>query len=308
MGTSQVRRYMDRLNSYAHQCLLDRLLFLGKGHFGAKENLDDGSPLHVNFEILDKKINIDFTHSAPVHAGNLNANLSIVTSTVLYVMRILIDRELPLNEGIMKAVEMHIPLGILNPFFDQDPDRCPAVVGGNTETSQRLVDTLLKALGLAACSQGTMNNLLFGNQKFGFYETIAGGTGAGKGFDGASAVHQHMTNTRITDPEIMEFRYPVRLEKMAIRKNSGGKGKWKGGDGIIRVITFLEKVSLTTLSQHRNVAPYGLKGGENGKMGNQYIVRKGGQKEKLGGIDGKEMFPGDTVFILTPGGGGYGKI
>ena len=308
VGTSQVRRYMDRLNSYAHQCLLDRLLFLEKGHFGAKENLDDGSPLQVNFEILDKKIYIDFTHSAPVHAGNLNANLSIVASAVLYVMRILIDRELPLNEGIMKAVEMHIPLGILNPFFDQDPDRCPAVVGGNTETSQRLVDTLLKALGLAACSQGTMNNLLFGNQKFGFYETIAGGTGAGKGFDGASAVHQHMTNTRITDPEIMEFRYPVRLEKMAIRKNSGGKGKWKGGDGIIRVITFLEKVSLTTLSQHRNVAPYGLKGGENGKMGNQYIVRKGGQKEKLGGIDGKEMFPGDTVFILTPGGGGYGKI
>jgi 5-oxoprolinase (ATP-hydrolysing) len=195
----------------------------------------------------------------------------------------------------------------LNPTFPDDIFQCPAVVGGNTETSQRLVDTLLKALGLAACSQGTMNNLLFGNEHFGYYETICGGTGAGEGFNGCDAVHQHMTNTRITDAEVLELRYPVRLERFEVRENTGGKGKWKGGNGIVRELTFLEKVSLSVLTQHRKIAPYGLEGGGSGQVGKQYIIRKSGEIEALNGLDKREMETGDRVVIETPSGGGFGK-
>ena len=183
----------------------------------------------------------------------------------------------------------------------------PAVVGGNTEVSQRLTDTLLKAFQLAACSQGTMNNFLFGNSHFGYYETICGGTGAGPEFDGTDAVHQHMTNTRITDPEILELRYPVRLDKFEIRKGSGGKGKQKGGDGITRQIFFKEPLELNILSQHRIEKPYGLKGGSPGKTGHQSIIRKNGAIQKLNGMDSASVNEGDRIIIQTPGGGGYGK-
>jgi 5-oxoprolinase (ATP-hydrolysing) len=184
----------------------------------------------------------------------------------------------------------------------------PAIVGGNVETSQRLVDTLLKALGLAACSQGTMNNVSFGTSSFGYYETVCGGAGAGPGFHGQSAVHTHMTNTRITDPEILEQRHPVRVERFALRRGSGGEGRFRGGDGVVREIRFLEKMSLSILSQHRREGPYGLEGGAPGLPGRQRLLRADGRAEDLEAIDGREVGPGDRLVLETPGGGGYGPV
>jgi 5-oxoprolinase (ATP-hydrolysing) len=191
----------------------------------------------------------------------------------------------------MRAVTLHIPPGILSPPFPEDPAQCPAVVGGNVETSQRLVDTLLKALGLAACSQGTMNNVLWGTERFGYYETVCGGTGAGANLGGASAVHSHMTNTRITDPEIVEHRYPVRVERFAIRRGSGGTGRHRGGDGAVREFTFLAGMSLSLLTQHRTEGPYGLAGGAAGQPGRQRLVRANGEEIILGSIDGCDVHP-----------------
>ena len=204
----------------------------------------------------------------------------------------------------MEPVDVVLPIGLLNPDFSKG--NLPAVVGGNTEVSQRLTDTLLKAFGLAACSEGTMNNFLFGNDHFGYYETICGGTGAARGFHGTDAVHQHMTNTRITDPELLELRYPVRLERFEIRKGSGGKGKWKGGEGIEREIFFKEKLEINLLTQHRKEKPYGLNGGGQGKTGEQILIRRDGKKEKLKGMDSTVVNPGDRLVIKTPGGGGWG--
>jgi 5-oxoprolinase (ATP-hydrolysing) len=180
------------------------------------------------------------------------------------------------------------------------------VVGGNVETSQRVVDTLVKALGLLACGQGTMNNLLFGNDRFGFYETVCGGSGAGPGFNGTSGVHTHMTNTRITDPEVLEHRYPVRLERFALRAGSGGAGRWRGGDGVVRELTFLEPMALSLLTQHRVEAPYGMAGGSPGARGRQRLVRATGEVEELASLDGREVGPGDRLILATPGGGGWG--
>ncbi|MDH5381942.1 MAG: hydantoinase B/oxoprolinase family protein, partial [Cyclobacteriaceae bacterium] len=212
----------------------------------------------------------------------------------------------PLNEGLLKNVELIIPENtLLNPKFDTDADKCPAVVGGNTEISQRLTDTLFKALRVVACSQGTMNNFLFGNEQFGYYETICGGSGAGDGFNGASGVHTHMTNTRITDPEILEWRYPVLLNEFSIRKNSGGKGKWYGGEGIIRNITFTRPVTVTLLSQHRVEEPYGVDGGQNGKTGEQFKILKDRNREELTGKFTQFFDAGEGIEIQTPGGGGF---
>jgi 5-oxoprolinase (ATP-hydrolysing) len=181
------------------------------------------------------------------------------------------------------------------------------VVGGNVETSQRLVDTLIEALQLAGCSQGTMNNLSFGDAVFGYYETVAGGSGAGDGFDGASGVHTHMTNTRITDPEVIEHRYPVRLLRFALRRGSGGSGRWRGGDGVVREMEFLAPLELSILSQHRTNAPFGMAGGRDGEVGRQVIIRSNGSRYELGGIDGCDVGPGDRLILETPGGGGYGE-
>jgi 5-oxoprolinase (ATP-hydrolysing) len=242
-----------------------------------------------------------------MHKGNLNATPAIVNSVILYVLRLLVDEPIPLNEGLLENVRIHIPTGILNPVFDNSHKLSPAVVGGNTEISQRLTDTLLKALKLSACSQGTMNNFLFGNERFGYYETICGGVGAGPGFNGASAVHHHMTNTRITDPEILEFRYGVRLERFEIRRGSGGSGKWSGGDGVERQFYFKEPFQVSILSQHRNVAPFGMNGGLPGKTGEQFLIRDN-KRKKLSGTDGITVDAGDRIVIKTPGGGGWGKI
>jgi 5-oxoprolinase (ATP-hydrolysing) len=205
----------------------------------------------------------------------------------------------------MRAVELDIPPGLLNPPF-RDPARDPAVVGGNTEVSQRLTDTLLKALGLAACSQGTMNNVLWGSERFGYYETVCGGSGAGPGWHGASAVHTHMTNTRITDPEVVEHRYPVRVDRFAMRAGSGGAGRWRGGDGAVRELTFLQPMSLSVLTQHRAEGPYGMAGGLGGAPGRQRVVRAAGGEIELKSVDGMEVEAGDRLVLETPGGGGFG--
>jgi 5-oxoprolinase (ATP-hydrolysing) len=304
-GVTTVKRSMSLLRTHAIQVLTQKINKLPSNQFTATEYLDDGARIHVNIQIEKSSMKFDFSGSSPVHKGNLNATEAIVHSVILYVLRLLVDKPIPMNEGLMEPLEIILPKGMLNPDFEET--KLPAVVGGNTEISQRLTDTLLKAFGLAACSQGTMNNFLFGNKSFGYYETICGGTGAGPGFDGADAVHQHMTNTRITDPEILEHRYPVRLEKFEIRKGSGGKGKWKGGNGVLRKIYFKSAVEVSLLAQHRIEKPFGLKGGEPGKCGAQFVVTAKGKVIKLKGQDGKKLWEGDRVVIKTPGGGGYGQ-
>lgn len=308
-GLVEIRKYMRLIKQNATRQLDQALLPYYGNQLKAVEYLDDGHRIAVKIDLQPNRILFDFTGSSMVHPYNLNANISILFSAVLYVLRLLIGKDLPLNEGLMKNVELKLPHNsFLNPEFPDDPTSCPAVVGGNTEVSQRLVDTLLKAFNLAACSQGTMNNFLFGNSKFGYYETIGGGTGAGDGFNGRSAVHQHMTNTRITDTEELERKYPVRIQEFGIRKNSGGKGKYKGGDGIIRTLEALEELEVTLIGQHRLFSPYGMAGGSKGKSSQQILIIKSGAKKLLPGICSLTMEPGDRIQIETPGGGGYGEI
>jgi 5-oxoprolinase (ATP-hydrolysing) len=305
-GREKAHRMMAALGEKAARAVAAAIAGLPQGRHEAEERLDDGTPLHVRIDLEGGRARIDFTGTGGVHPGNLNATPAVVRSVVLYVLRLLVQEPLPLNEGLMRAVSVEVPEGLLNPFFPEDPAHAPAIVGGNVETSQRIVDALLRALGLAAGSQGTMNNVSFGTSEFGYYETVGGGCGAGPGFSGASAVHSHMTNTRITDPEILERRYPVRVERFAVRRGSGGAGRFRGGDGIVRELSFLAPMSLSILSQHRREGPYGLEGGSAGRPGRQRLVRADGGLEELEPIDGREVRPGDRLVLETPGGGGWG--
>jgi len=265
--------------------------------------LDDGSPLAVSVEFGGGCMRIDFSGSGAVHPGNLNATPAIVRSVTLYALRLWIDEDVTLNEGLLEPVEIVLPAGFLNPDFGRDP--APAVVGGNVETSQRVADTLLEALGLAANGPGTMNNFLFGNERFGYYETIAGGAGAGPGFDGASGRHVHMTNTALTDPEVLEHRYPIRVWAHGIREGSGGAGRFRGGDGVRREIEFLEPLTVSFLTQRRTSAPRGMEGGGDGQPGRQLRVTPVG-RETLPGCCTYDAAAGERVVIETPGGGGWG--
>jgi 5-oxoprolinase (ATP-hydrolysing) len=305
-GVEEVAGRMQRLQDRAASRLAEALDRLGDGVYEAEERLDDGSPLHVRISVEGERATFDFAGSAAVHPGNLNATPAVVRSVVLYVLRLLVREPLPLNEGLLRAVEIRIPQGILSPSFGDDPESAPAVVGGNTETSQRLVDVLLRALGLCACGQGTMNNVLFGDGRFGYYETIAGGAGAGPGWPGESGVHVHMTNTRITDPEVLEHRYPVHVERFGLRRGSGGAGRWRGGEGVVRELRFLAPLSVSVLGQHRVERPYGAEGGSPGAAGRQRIVHPDGGVETLEPADAREVQPGDRLVIETPGGGGWG--
>lgn len=308
-GLETVHFYMEKVQDFAHQQLYPILNKVVSEPLFAQELLDDGLAIKVKISKEKNLIHFDFRGTEGPHPHNLNANISIVYSTVLYVLRLLCPGDLPLNEGLLRGIKIILPENsLLHPLFSDNEAECPAVVGGNTEVSQRLTDTLIKAFGLAACSQGTMNNFLFGNDSFGYYETIGGGTGATEKSHGRSAVHQHMTNTRLTDLEELELRYPVRMKKFEIRRGSGGHGKHHGGDGIIREIQFLAPLSVTFISQHRIVPPYGLLGGENGKCGEQYFIFPDGKKEILPGIFNIKV-EAETIFHLeTPGGGGYGSI
>ena len=273
----------------------------------AEERLDDGHLIRVRLGKDGSRLCIDFTGTSPQHPANLNATPAIIRSAVLYVLRLALQADLPLNEGLLEDVDIVLPEGsLLNPRFSEDPAQCPAVVGGNTEVSQRVVDTLCKALGLQACSQGTMNNFLFGNARFGYYETLCGGTGAGEGYAGSDAMHSHMTNTAITDPEIIERRFPVRLRQFAIREGSGGEGRWPGGNGIVREVEFLEPLTLSLLTQHRQTQPYGMQGGQQGECGRQTLFHADGSEERLPSSVTRDVSTGDRVRIETPGGGGWG--
>jgi 5-oxoprolinase (ATP-hydrolysing) len=245
---------------------------------------------------------VDFEGTGPASSGNLNAPPAVARAAVLYVVRCLLGREIPLNEGCLDAVEIRIPPGSL-----LNPPPGSAVVGGNVETSQRIVDVLLGALGVAAASQGTMNNLTFGNDRFGYYETICGGAGAGPGRPGAHGVHTHMTNTRITDVEVLESRCPVRLRKFGLRVGSGGVGASPGGDGVVRRLEFLEGVRVSFLSERRATPPFGLRGGGPGACGEAIFKPSGEAAEKLPGRFTLDVGPGDVLEIRTPGGGAFGE-
>jgi 5-oxoprolinase (ATP-hydrolysing) len=273
-----------------------------------EDYLDDGARIRATVTIQGAMAKIDFTGSATVQPTNLNANQAIVTAAVLYVLRCLIATDIPLNQGVLAPVELIVPTGMLNPPAYDSAEMCPAVAGGNVETSQRIVDTLLGAFGLAAASQGTMNNVLFGNDRFGYYETICGGSGATPDGPGADAVHTHMTNTRLTDPEVLEQRYPVRVERFAIRPCSGGQGRNPGGCGVIRALEFLAPLQLSILSERRGpYAPYGLADGQPGALGRNRLQRCDGSTEFLPGKAQLQVEAGDRLIVETPGGGGYGS-
>ena len=275
--------------------------------------LDAGSKISVKIKIVEKESSnhpfhaiVDFSGTDSQMDNNLNAPVAVTKAAVLYVFRLLIDKDIPLNSGCLDQIEIIIPKGsLLNPNDDA------AVVGGNVETSQRVTDVLLGALGIAAASQGTMNNFVFGSEDNSgkqYYETIAGGSGAIDGFPGASAVQVHMTNTRSTDPEILEHRFrEVRLEKFEIRRNSGGRGQYKGGDGVIREISFLEPRKVSIVSERRKIPPYGASGGESASCGENILRQVSGEEINLGGKVERVIESGETVIIRTPGGGGFGS-
>jgi 5-oxoprolinase (ATP-hydrolysing) len=304
-----VQAYMQHIQRAASEKMRLALRDIPDGCYQRVDHLDDGSPIAVKITIAGETASVDFTGTGPVLTSNLNANRAIVTAAVLYVFRCLIDDDIPLNSGVLEPVTICLPECLLNPAEQASPADSPAVVGGNVETSQRVVDALLGALGAAAASQGTMNNLTFGDDTFGYYETICGGSGATADAAGADAVHTHMTNTRLTDIEVIERRYPIRVHEFSIRRGSGGAGKNRGGDGIIRKLEFLGPLKVSLLSERRgSYSPFGLCGGQAGDLGRNLLKRSGSSvEEDLGGKVEFDAQAGDVLTIETPGGGGYGQ-
>jgi N-methylhydantoinase B len=301
-GLETVQTYMKFVQDNAEESVRKAINVLSNGQFSYL--MDNGAEIKVKVTINAKNRSaiVDFTGTSAQVNNNFNAPKAITQAAVLYVFRTLVDDHIPLNAGCLKPLEIIIPKGcLLNPQYPA------AVVAGNVETSQVIVDSLYGALGIMAASQGTMNNVTFGNEKYQYYETICGGSGAGINYHGTDAVHTHMTNSRLTDPEVLEMRFPVLLEEFSIRKNSGGKGKFCGGNGVIRKIRFLESMTAAILANHRIIPPFGLKGGKAGKVARNYVERKDGTIEQLGHTDTVEMQSGDLLVIETPGGGGYGS-
>jgi len=285
-AAESVRRVIDAL----HDCAFDY-------------EMDQGTWIKVRISVDKQKreATVDFTGTSPQQPSNFNAPEPVTRAAVLYAFRVMVDDDIPMNAGCLEPINIVIPPGsMLSPEFPA------AVVAGNVETSQAVTNCLFGALGAMAAAQGTMNNLNFGNEKYQYYETICSGSPAGPGFPGTDAVQTHMTNTRLTDPEVLEFRYPVVLEDFHIRAGSGGRGKWNAGDGVTRAIRFLERMECTILSGHRRVRPFGLCGGEPGQIGENWVRRQDGRREKLGACDATTLEPGEAVIIQTPTAGGYG--
>lgn len=302
-GIDLLKSEMLHLKQQSFDALGEHLSKTGFEKCSAIETLDDGTPIEVRILNDKGKLTVDLSGTGATLPGNLNATPAIVQSAVLYALRLWMQSKVPLNEGMLRSAEIILPECFLNPTFFDDPTKSPAVVGGNVESSQRLVDTLIKALEIQACSQGTMNNFLFGDENFGYYETICGGSGAGEGYNGTAGIHTHMTNTAITDPEILEQRYPVRLHRFSIRNGSGGDGKWSGGDGIIREVEFLKPLQVSLIAQHRQITPFGGNGGSHGRCGQQFLNDK-----PINGTAAFAAAPGDRLRIETPGGGGWGSL
>jgi len=300
-GLDVVQAYMRHVQDNAEECVRRVIGVLKDGEFSYE--MDNGAVIRVAVSIgADRRsATVDFTGTSGQLESNFNAPAAVVYAAVLYVFRTLVDDDIPLNAGCLKPLRVIVPEGsMLNP-------RPPAAtVAGNVETSQCLTDALYGALGVMAASYGTMNNFTFGNDRYQYYETISGGTGAGPGFDGTDAVQAHMTNSRLTDPEVLEWRFPVRIEGHAIRRGSGGRGKWRGGDGATRRVRFLEPMTAAILSGHRRVPPYGMAGGAPGELGRNWVERADGSRTELSFADETVMSEGDVFVIETPGGGGYG--
>jgi 5-oxoprolinase (ATP-hydrolysing) len=306
-GLDVVRAYMRHVQDNAEESVRR---VLGKISGSLKDfefdyPMDNGARIRVAIKI-DKKAReakIDFAGTSAQLPNNFNAPSAVCMAAVLYVFRTLVDDDIPLNAGCLKPLSVSIPEGsMLRPRYPA------AVVAGNVETSQCITDALYGALGVLAASQGTMNNFTFGNARYQYYETVAGGSGAGPGFDGADVVQTHMTNSRLTDPEVLEWRFPVLLESFAVRAGSGGRGRWRGGHGAVRRMRFLEPMTAAILSGHRLVRPHGMAGGEPGAAGKNYVLRADGSRTDLGPFDQTEMAAGDVFVIETPGGGGFGAI
>ena len=300
-GIQTVHAYMDHVQDNAEECIRNAITNLKEGKY--EYELDNKEFIKVDIKIdkAKREATIDFTGTAEKNPFNYNAPIAVCHAVILYVFRTLVGTNIPLNEGCFKPLNIIIPNNSM--INAQYPS---AVIAGNTEVSQLTCNALFGALGVIAGSQATMNNFVWGNDKIQNYETICGGTGAGPDFHGASAIQTHMTNTRSTDPEVLEFRFPVRLEEFSIRKNSGGKGKYNGGDGATRKLRFLDKMIVTTLCSHRKVPPFGVKGGKPGECGKEWLERKDGSIEKLEGNDSCNVENGDLFVMQTPGGGGYG--
>jgi 5-oxoprolinase (ATP-hydrolysing) len=286
-AAESVRRVIDRLHDSSFEYPMD---------------LGTTIKVKISVDRQKREATVDFTGTSPQQPNNFNAPEPVARAAVLYVFRVMVDDDIPMNAGCLRPINIVIPKKTM-----LTPEYPAAVVAGNVEVSQAVTSCLFGALGAIACAQSTMNNVNFGNDTYQYYETICSGSPAGPGFPGTDAVHTHMTNTRLTDPEILEFRYPVVLEDFHIRKGSGGKGKWNAGDGIRRTIRFLEKMDCTLLTGHRIVPPFGLAGGENGQPGQNAVRRKDGSIEKLKGCDATTIDAGEALIIQTPTAGGYGK-
>ena len=301
-GIETVHAYMNHVQDNAEESIRNAIVNLKQGEY--EYELDNGEFIRVNVKI-DKKNReaiIDFTGTAPKNPFNYNAPMAVCYAVILYVFRTLVGNNIPLNEGCFKPIKIIIPNNsMINAKYPS------AVIAGNTEVSQLTCNALFGALGVIAGSQATMNNFIWGNDTIQNYETICGGTGAGPNFHGTSAIQTHMTNTRSTDPEVLETRFPVRLEEFSIRKNSGGKGKFNGGDGVTRKLRFLEPMTVTTLCSHRRVKPFGLNGGSPGDCGKEWLERTDGKILNLNGNDSCEVEPNDLFVMQTPGGGGFGE-
>ena len=311
-GLAVVHAYMQHVQDYAEACVRRVIGRLRNGAFSYA--MDHGAVITVSVQTdpATQSATIDFTGTSAQGNDNFNAPLAVTMAAVLYVFRTLVDEDIPLNAGCLKPLRVIVPEGTL-----LNPRHPAAVVAGNVETSQCVTDALYGALGVMGASQGTMNNFTFGNDRHQYYETIAGGSGAGiltdrngepRGFAGTACVQTHMTNSRLTDPEVLEWRYPVRLDSFSIRRGSGGDGRWRGGDGAIRRVRFLEPMTAGILSGHRRVPPYGMAGGKPGATGCNAVARADGRIEELDACATVAMNAGDVFIIETPGGGGYGAV
>jgi 5-oxoprolinase (ATP-hydrolysing) len=293
--------YMRHVQDNAEACMRRAIRKLADGHF--RYEMDNGQAIEVRVSV-DREAGsarVDFTGTSPQQANNLNAPRAVTLAAVLYVFRTLIAEPIPLNAGCLRPLTVVVPAGTL-----LDPAPPGAVVAGNVETSQCIVDALYGALGVQAAAQGTMNNFTFGNDRYQYYETIAGGAGAGPGYHGASGVQTHMTNSRLTDPEVLEARFPVLLREFSLRTGSGGTGAFRGGDGLVREVEFREPMTAGILSNHRRVAPFGLAGGGPGRVGVNTVIRRDGRSETLRATAEITVDAGDRLRIETPGGGGWG--